>query len=69
MPCNFEYCIYDPSSTQTVIRFSQSHSVPNSIVTAVHSLCPESIGQKFAYLTKYTGNEEHVVIRNIRFSP
>lgn len=62
MPYNFEYCVYDPFSTQTVIRFSQSHSVPDSVVTAVHSLCPECIGQKFVYLTKYTGNEEHVVI-------
>lgn len=62
MSYNFEYCIYDPTSTQTNIRFSQNHCVPNSVVTTVHELCPESNGQKFVYLTKYTGSEEVVVI-------
>lgn len=32
MPCNFEYCIYDPSSTQTVIRFPKAIVYPTQLL-------------------------------------
>ena len=64
MACDFEYCVYDPAVTQTVIPYSNNPIVPGSIIEAVHALCPESIGEKFIYLTKYNGNSNHVCVPN-----